>query len=174
MLEQHRHKRGFQVYTVDGDNLRHGLCADLGFSPEDRAENIRRAGEMALGYAEAGMLVVTALISPYRSDRKRVRQIAGNLFHEIYVRADLATCEKRDPKGLYRKARSGEIAELTGISAPYEEPDNPELVVDTTLQVEEESMDALLGYVEEHLGPQTLSAEAVDLDRKSTRLNSQH
>lgn len=163
MLEQHLHNRGFQVYTLDGDNVRHGLCADLGFSPEDRAENIRRVGEMALGYAEAGLLVITAFISPYRSDRSRVRQIAGNLYHEIYVKADVATCEGRDPKGLYRKARSGEITEFTGISAPYEDPANPELTIDTTTQSEEQSLAALLDYVERQFGPRTLAESETDL-----------
>ena len=107
---------------LDGDNIRHGLSADLGFSPEDRAENIRRVGEVAALFADAGFIVITAFISPYRADRERVRAIAPDVFHEIYVDADLKTCETRDPKGLYKKARQGEIHEFTGVSAPYEPP----------------------------------------------------
>lgn len=122
---------GYQVYVLDGDNLRHGLCADLGFSPEDRTENIRRVGEVAALFASAGLICITAFISPYRSDRDRARHAAGNGFHEIYVRADLSTCEHRDPKGLYKKARAGLIRDFTGIDAPYEPPERPELVVDT-------------------------------------------
>ena len=135
-LEQALFARDRQVFVLDGDNLRHGLTADLGFSPEDRSENIRRVGEVAALFAEAGFVVVTAFISPYRSDRARAREAAarnraGAGFHEVYVRAPLALCEQRDPKGLYRRARAGQIAEFTGISAPYEAPDAPELVIDT-------------------------------------------
>ena len=121
-LEQYLFRKGYQVYVLDGDNVRHGLCADLGFSPEDRVENIRRVGQAAALFARAGVLVVTAFISPYRADRDRVRVLAPEMFHEIHVDADLSTCEQRDPKGLYKKARKGEIAEFTGISAPYEPP----------------------------------------------------
>ncbi len=155
-LEQFLHAKGYQVFVLDGDNVRHGLCADLGFSPEDRAENIRRVGEMAHVFANAGVLVITAFISPYRSDRRRVREIAGNLFHEIHVKADLATCEQRDPKGLYRRARQGEIENFTGVSAPYEEPLQPELLVDTTNHQPEESLQALIGYVEANFGARSL------------------
>ena len=140
---------GYQVYVLDGDNVRFGLNADLGFSPEDRAENIRRVGEVAALMARAGLIVITAFISPYRSDRDRARQAAGQDFHEIFIEADVATCEARDPKGLYEKARSGEIKEFTGISAPYEAPDAPELSVDTAALPVDACLDKLMAYVEE-------------------------
>ena len=133
---------------LDGDNVRHGLNANLGFSPEDRAENIRRVGEVAALFADAGLIVITAFISPYRADRHRARSAAGDHFHEIYIRADLATCEKRDPKGLYKKARRGEITDFTGVSAPYEEPDSPELVVDTMDVSIDGSVRTIVDYVE--------------------------
>lgn len=128
-LENALHHEGMQAYVLDGDNLRHGLCSDLGFSPADRTENIRRVGELAQVMAHAGMVVITAFISPYRADRESIRARAGALFHEIHVSAPLAVCERRDPKGLYKKARAGEILEFTGISAPYEEPLSPELTI---------------------------------------------
>ncbi len=145
-LEAALFTRGYQVYVLDGDNVRHGLCADLGFSPEDRAENIRRVGEVAALMAGAGMIVVTAFISPYRSDRDRARKAADTRFHEIYVKADLAVCETRDPKGLYKKARAGELANFTGISAPYEAPTAPELVVDTGTKSVDACIDDLVAY----------------------------
>ncbi len=111
-------ERGYQVFVLDGDNLRHGLNVDLGFSAQDRTENIRRAGEVAAILAEAGMLVIAAFISPYKLDRERARQAARAHFHEIHIRADLATCESRDPKGRYKKARSGQIREFTGSMPP--------------------------------------------------------
>jgi len=136
--------------VLDGDNVRHGLNKDLGFSPEDRAENIRRIGEVAALFTEAGIINVTAFISPYKGDRDKVREImADGDFVEVYVKCDLDECEKRDPKGLYKKARAGEIPEFTGISAPYEEPDKAELIVDTTSQSEEDCLQALLSYLEE-------------------------
>ncbi len=150
-LERRLFARGYQVYVLDGDNIRHGLSADLGFSPEDRNENIRRVGEVAALFARAGVLVITAFISPYRSDRDRVRHIAPDLFHEVYIEADVATCEERDPKGLYEKARRGEIKEFTGISAPYEPPDSPELAVDTSALSVEDSLARLMTYIETHL-----------------------
>ncbi len=146
-LEQHLFRRGMQVYVLDGDNIRHGLSADLGFSPDDREENIRRVGETARLFARAGIIVITAFISPYRADRDHVRAIAPDMFHEIHVRASLDECERRDPKGLYAKARRGEITEFTGVSAPYEAPVSPELVVDTTNRSIDESLDILLNYV---------------------------
>jgi len=146
-LERRLFDRGCQVFVLDGDNLRSGLNADLGFSPEDRAENIRRAGAVAALMAQAGFICITAFISPYRSDRARARQACGEGFHEIYVQADLATCEARDPKGLYARARAGKIAEFTGISAPYEAPEAPELVVDTAAMGVEEAVDGLISYV---------------------------
>ncbi|MCS6798966.1 MAG: adenylyl-sulfate kinase [Myxococcota bacterium] len=131
-LERLLTDRGAFCYVLDGDNIRHGLNANLGFSPEDRAENIRRIGEVAKLFTDAGAITMTAFISPYRADRDRVRAImAPGDFVEIYVQAPLELCEQRDPKGLYRRARAGEIRDFTGISAPYEPPENPEIVLDT-------------------------------------------
>jgi len=146
-LERRLFDLSYLVYVLDGDNLRHGLNADLGFSPEERAENIRRVGEVAALMARAGFIVVTAFISPYRSDRERARRAAGGNFHEVYVKASLAVCESRDPKGLYRRARAGEIADFTGVSAPYEEPETPELLVDTEMQNVAMSVDAVVRYL---------------------------
>jgi len=146
-LEQHLFRKGYQVYVLDGDNIRHGLCADLGFSPEDRVENIRRVGNAAALFARAGFLVITAFISPYRSDRDRIRAVAPDIFHEIHIDANLAVCEQRDPKGLYVKARKGEIAEFTGVSAPYEPPLSPEVRVDTAAHSPEECLAILSDYV---------------------------
>ncbi|VUX46778.1 Adenylyl-sulfate kinase [Candidatus Defluviicoccus seviourii] len=146
-LEHYLFQRGYQVSVLDGDNVRHGLCSDLGFSPEDRVENIRRVGHAAVLFARAGFLVITAFISPYRADRDRVRMLAPGLFHEIFIEADLETCEQRDPKGLYAKARRGEIDEFTGISAPYEPPKLAELQVDTKAHSIEECLAKLTDYV---------------------------
>ncbi len=146
-LEQYLFRKGYQVYVLDGDNIRHGLCADLGFSPEDRVENIRRVGQAAALFARAGVLAITSFISPYRSDRDRIRALAPDYFHEIHVHADISVCEQRDPKGLYKRARAGEIAEFTGISAPYEAPAMPELRLDTSTQSVEECIGVLVDYV---------------------------
>jgi bifunctional enzyme CysN/CysC len=146
-LEQYLFRKGYQVYVLDGDNVRHGLCSDLGFSPEDRVENIRRVGQAASLFANAGFVVITSFISPYRSDRDRVRSLAPDMFHEIFIDADLAECEKRDPKGLYAKARRGEIADFTGVSAPYEPPVFAELRIDTTQHSVEECIALLADYV---------------------------
>ncbi|MCK5274595.1 MAG: adenylyl-sulfate kinase, partial [Alphaproteobacteria bacterium] len=129
----------------------HGLNSNLGFSHEDRTENIRRVGEVAALFAEAGFVCVSAFISPYRADREGARTAAGDSFHEIHVEADLATCETRDPKGLYKRARRGEIPDFTGISAPYEEPENPELVVDTATLDVSQSVAIVLDYVSRNL-----------------------
>ncbi len=138
---------GFQVYVLDGDNIRRGLAADLGFSHDDRTENIRRAGEVAALFAEAGLIVISAFISPYREDRAMARAAAGEgSFHEVFVKASLETCEKRDPKGLYRRARAGEIGDFTGISAPYEEPEHSELVIDTEKLALEEAVETFVDY----------------------------
>ena len=134
---------------LDGDNVRHGLNSDLGFSPEDRAENIRRVGEVAALMADAGLIVLTAFISPYRTDRDKARAAAPELFNEIHVAADLETCETRDPKGLYKKARAGDIKEFTGIDSPYEAPDNPELVVNSHKNDIETCVEQILKYIEE-------------------------
>ena len=126
------HDRGLQTYILDGDNVRMGLNKDLGFSPQDRTENIRRITEVAKLFADSGSIVLTAFISPYREDRNSARQIISDKdFIEVFVSADLSVCESRDPKGLYKKARAGEIKGFTGIDAPYEEPIKPELVVET-------------------------------------------
>jgi len=148
--EQALHARGHLTYVLDGDNVRHGLNKNLGFSPEDRTENIRRVGEVAKLFADAGVLVFTSFISPYKGDRDAVRALVpeGD-FLEVFVDADVETCEGRDVKGLYAKARAGEIPEFTGISAPYEAPERPELVLDTKRQSAEESVAALLLHLEE-------------------------
>jgi len=146
-LERELFAKGYNVYVLDGDNVRGGLNANLGFSPEDRAENIRRVGEVAALFADAGFLVISSFISPYRSDRERARAAAPDAFHEIYVRASLEACEGRDPKGLYRRARKGEIPDFTGISSPYEPPETPDLVVPTDEQPVEECLSLLTRYV---------------------------
>ena len=155
-VEAELFRRGYNVYVLDGDNVRAGLNANLGFSPEERAENIRRVGEVAALFADAGQLVVTAFISPYRSDRDRARaaaeRIAPGAFHEVHVAAALGICESRDPKGLYKRARAGEIKDFTGISAPYEAPDRPELVIDTGAQSVAASVAALVQHIERHFG----------------------
>ena len=147
-LEQALFLKGWQTYVLDGDNVRHGLSSDLAFSHRDRTENIRRIGEVAGLFADAGFIVLSAFISPYRADRQLARSAASDAFHEIYLDADVEACEKRDPKGLYAKARRGEIPDFTGISAPYEVPWEPELVIDTATLDVPESLDKLLGYVE--------------------------
>lgn len=131
-VEEHLHQKDCRTFTFDGDNVRHGLCSDLGFSSEDRVENIRRVGEMAKLFLEAGVIALTAFISPFRSDREKVRSLVPHgEFLEIYCRCPIEVCETRDVKGLYKRARAGEIKNFTGISSPYEEPENPELVVET-------------------------------------------
>ena len=144
-------KRGMRSYILDGDNVRHGLNKDLGFSPADRTENIRRIGEVAKLFTEAGVIVATAFISPYRSDRDQVRKIMkeGD-FIEVFVDAPLDVCEQRDPKGLYKKARAGEVKEFTGISAPYEAPEKPELVLRSGTFTAEECAEQLLNFLEQH------------------------
>jgi len=137
-------ERGNQVFVLDGDNVRHGLNKDLGFDEDGRKENIRRIGEVSKLFVENGQIVLTAFISPYREDRQVVRELvdAGE-FIEVYVKCSVETCEKRDPKGLYKKARNAEISNFTGISAPYEEPENPEIILDTELNSIEECVDQL-------------------------------
>ncbi len=137
-------ERGNQVFVLDGDNVRHGLNKDLGFDEKSRKENIRRIGEVSKLFVESGQIVLTAFISPYREDRQVVRELveAGE-FLEVYVKCSVETCEKRDPKGLYKKARTAEIPNFTGISAPYEEPERPEIIIDTELHSIEECVDLL-------------------------------
>ena len=149
-VEKRLFEAGYQVYVLDGDNIRHGLNANLGFSPEDRAENIRRVGEVSALFASAGFITITAFISPYRSDRDRARVALPDGFHEVYIKADLAVCESRDPKGLYKKARAGEILEFTGISAPYEAPLAPELTVDTSTAAVDECVGVVVEHIKRH------------------------
>lgn len=142
--------QGRLTYILDGDNVRQGLNSNLGFSAEDRTENIRRIGEVAKLFTDTGVIVLTAFISPYREDRDQVREImADGDFLEVHISADVEACEKRDVKGLYKKARAGEIPNFTGISAPYEAPEKPELDLDTGNQTVEESVAQLLGFLQD-------------------------
>ena len=144
-------ERGVFAYVLDGDNIRHGLNRDLGFSPEDRVENIRRIGEVARLFADAGAVVLSAFISPYRADRDRVRtMLPPGQFVEIFVDTPLDICEARDPKGLYRKARAGEISGFTGLDAPYEAPEHPEVHLETEDLSVDESARRVIRYLEEH------------------------
>jgi adenylyl-sulfate kinase len=142
------HNRGYHTFLLDGDNVRHGLCRDLGFSDEGRVENIRRIGEVSKLFADAGLIVLSAFISPFNSDRRLVRKLfpAGE-FIEVFMDASLETCESRDPKGLYQKARSGEIKQFTGIDSPYEVPAHPELRLDTSRMSVDDCVDALVAYL---------------------------
>jgi len=142
-------EHGCQSYVLDGDNIRHGLNKDLGFSPEDREENIRRIGEVAALFLDAGMIVSAAFISPYRADRDKARALCGDKFIEVYVHCPVSVCEERDPKGLYQKAREGKIPEFTGVSAPYEEPEKPELVLNTATCSLEECVGVVIAYLQE-------------------------
>ena len=148
-LEERLFSDGYLVYVLDGDNLRGGLSSDLRFTRIDRTENIRRAGEVAALFADAGLICIAAFISPYRSDRTAAAMNAKR-FHEIFIRADLATCERRDPKGLYKLARAGEIKNFTAIDDVYEEPENPAFVVDTNELTIEQSLASLTGFVAKH------------------------
>ena len=144
-LEKRLLAEGNACFVLDGDVVRQGLNQDLGFSPDDRKENIRRLAEVARLFNQAGMIVITAFISPYREDRRRAREIIGaERFLEVHVDATLEECERRDVKGLYQKARAGEIPDFTGISAPYEAPETPELRLDTTALSVEESVEEIL------------------------------
>lgn len=148
-LEERLHQRGCRTYVFDGDNVRHGLCRDLGFGIEDRTENIRRIGEMSKLFVDAGIIALTAFISPIRIDRDNVRQLFQlEDFIEVYVKASIETCELRDVKGLYKKARTGEIPNFTGISSPYEIPENPEIIIDTENREIDECVDSLLESLE--------------------------
>ncbi|MEM9469971.1 MAG: adenylyl-sulfate kinase [Pseudomonadota bacterium] len=150
-VEKEIFDRGFNAYVLDGDNVRYGLNADLGFSPEDRTENIRRVGEVAALQANSGIIVLSAFISPYQADREKASNAAPQFFHEIYIKADLETCERRDPKGLYKKARDGEIKDFTGIDSPYEPPTNPDLIVDTESNDIDTCVKQIVDYVIEHV-----------------------
>jgi len=149
-VEEELHQAGCRTFVFDGDNVRHGLCANLGFSEGDRHENIRRIGEMAKLFIEAGVIAMTAFISPFRSDRERVRALVSeNDFIEIYCDSPLVVCEERDVKGLYQKARRGEIKNYTGVSSPYEKPEHPDLVLDTANDSVEENVAKILDFLEE-------------------------
>ena len=150
-VEEQLHQMGCRTFVLDGDNVRHGLCGDLGFSESDRIENIRRVGEVAKLFMEAGVIVLTAFISPYRADRERVRDMVeqGN-FIEIFCDTPLEVCEARDVKGMYKKARLGQIAEFTGISSPYEVPVNPELIVDTAAGSLDGSVQCVIAALSQH------------------------
>ncbi len=143
--------RQCRTYVFDGDNVRHGLCSDLGFSMTDRSENIRRVGEMSKLFLDAGVIALTAFISPFRKDREMVRSLVGQGdFIEIYCNASVEVCEGRDVKGLYERARRGEIADFTGISSPYEEPENPEIIVNTGRDSLDLCAADILRYLERH------------------------
>jgi len=147
-LEKELHSFRCRAYVLDGDNIRHGLNKDLGFSPVDRKENIRRIAEVAKLFVDAGTIAVTAFISPYRADREMARALfRDGDFIEIYVKCPLGECERRDPKGLYKKARAGEIPAFTGISAPYETPDRPEIVIESDRQTVKESVGTVLDFL---------------------------
>ena len=146
-LERKLFDRGYNVYMLDADNVRDGLNSNLGFSNEDRNENIRRVGEVSSLFAEAGFIVLSAFISPFHEDRKRAFNAHPKNFHEVYLSADLSTCEDRDPKGLYKKARAGKIKEFTGIDSPYEIPKEPSLIIDTKKLSIDESVEELFGYI---------------------------
>ena len=150
-VEEKLYEQGFLTYVLDGDNIRHGLNKNLGFSPADRTENIRRIGEVAGLFVDAGILVLTAFISPYHEDRDNVRSsLKAGDYLEVFVDCDLAVCEERDPKGLYKKARSGEIPNFTGISAPYEAPKKPELVVNTSVKNIADNVDEIIAFLEKN------------------------
>lgn len=147
-VEERLHRLGARTFVFDGDNVRHGLCADLGFSLEDRSENIRRIGEMAKLFVEAGVIALTAFISPLRSDRERLRQRIGESdFIEIHCDCPIEVCESRDVKGLYRRARSGEIKDFTGISSPYEAPEHPDLLLESGTQSLQECVDRVVALL---------------------------
>ncbi|MDQ0200226.1 adenylyl-sulfate kinase [Neobacillus ginsengisoli] len=148
IIERKLHELGISTYILDGDNLREGLNQNLGFSQEDRKENIRRTGELAKLFVDSGIVVITTLISPYAEDRKEIRKrVAKGEFIEIYVKCPLEVCEKRDTKGLYKKARKGELTNMTGISAPYEVPETPEIVIETSQYSSEECGQEIINYL---------------------------
>ncbi|MCA0170419.1 adenylyl-sulfate kinase [Bacillus sp. RAR_GA_16] len=150
-LENVLHAAGVHTYRLDGDNVRHGLNSDLGFSDGDRVENIRRVGEVSRLFVDAGLITLTAFISPFQKDRKMVRSLFNEgEFIEIYVKASLEACEKRDPKGLYAKVRKGEIHQFTGIDSPYEPPTAPQLVLDTEKLTIEDAVQSIVSYLQKH------------------------
>ena len=149
-VEEQLYQQGYNTYVLDGDNVRHGLCADLGFSDEDRKENIRRISQMSNLFIQAGVIVLTAFISPFRIDRENARKISSPDFHEIYCDCSLDVCEQRDVKGLYKKARAGEIPFFTGIDSPYEVPEHPELITKTESNLDK-SIEQVYSYIKKHV-----------------------
>ncbi|QDP39532.1 adenylyl-sulfate kinase [Radiobacillus deserti] len=148
-LDAQLYKLGIRSYVLDGDNVRHGLNKELGFSPEDRVENIRRVGEVAKLFVDSGLIVMTAFISPYQKDRDQVRQLfRDDEFIEVFIDCPFDVCEDRDPKGLYKKARSGQIHDFTGIDSPYEPPVNPELTINTAENSVEEAVQLIIAFLE--------------------------
>lgn len=142
------HERGYHTFLLDGDNVRHGLCSDLGFSDDDRVENIRRVGEVCKLFADAGLIVMSAFISPFTSERRMVRKLfPSGEFIEVFMDTPMDTCEERDPKGLYKKARAGEIKHFTGIDSPYEVPAHPEIRLDTSRNTVDECVNSLIDYL---------------------------
>ena len=149
-LEYRLFRQNIRAYVLDGDNVRQGLCRDLGFSADNRRENLRRVGEVAGLFVDAGILTIAAFASPYRADRRMVRQMfAPGDFIEVYLRCEVTVCEERDPKGLYKKARRGEIKNFTGVSDPYEPPENPEIILETDRLSIDASVDMIMGYLRE-------------------------
>ncbi len=147
-LEESLYQHGASTYVLDGDNVRHGLCGDLGFSDADRNENIRRIGEISKLFIDAGVIALSAFISPFRADRQRARDLVNKGdFIEVHVKCPLEVCETRDPKGLYKKARAGLIKGYTGISSPYEEPENPEIVIDTSVKSIDQCVEQIIDYL---------------------------
>jgi adenylylsulfate kinase len=159
-LEKKLYDLGIRTYTFDGDNIRHGLCSDLGFTPEDRAENLRRVAEVIKLFLDAGLVVLCAFVSPFKKDRERVRKIVGEEnFIEIYCRCPVEVCKTRDSKGFYQKAEKGEIKNYTGISAPYEEPENPDIILDTHILNVEESVERVFNFVINKICPKFTQKE---------------
>lgn len=149
-VESRLFNMGINVAVLDGDNVRHGLCSDLGFQGNDRSENIRRVGEVAKLLSELGTVVLCAFISPFRADRRQVRKLLPDKYFEVYCKCQLEVCEKRDIKGLYKKARNGEIADFTGISSPYEEPESAEMIIDTDKVTAESAVEKILSFLIVH------------------------
>ena len=146
-LEEKLHKSKKLTYLLDGDNVRHGLCSDLGFSLEARTENIRRIGELTKLFVDSGIITLATFVSPLRSDREKVRDLLGKDFLEVYVKCSLETCEERDPKDLYKKARDGQIKNFTGIDSPYEEPKDAEIVLDTDVSDIDQCVEQIIAYL---------------------------
>ncbi|AND84546.1 adenylyl-sulfate kinase [Clostridium tyrobutyricum] len=148
-LESKLYEIGKLTYLLDGDNVRYGLNSNLGFTKEDRSENIRRIGEVCKLFVDAGLITIASFVSPFKEDRNRIRDLMGKDFIEVYVDCPIEVCEKRDPKGIYKKARKGEIKNFTGIDSPYEKPDKPEIIVSTHLNSVEECADEIIKYLSE-------------------------